>query len=156
MGTRHGGGPETHRHSQEEDKTQRDRIRPLGHLSHLTFAGFSPPGSVSDMYSFNKCCLESALCQAGCQDTLSEVAQLCLTLCSWTIAYWLLRPRDFLGKGTGVGCHFLLQRIFLTQGSNPGLPALQENALPSEPLKKDRTSSLEELLTQWQRQTIIE
>lgn len=66
MGTRHGGGPETHRHSQEEDKTQRDRIRPLGHLSHLTFAGFSPPGSVSDMHSFNKCCLESALCQAGC------------------------------------------------------------------------------------------
>ena len=25
------------------------------------------------------------------------------------------------GKNTGVGCHFLLQRIFLTQGSNPGL-----------------------------------
>ena len=26
-----------------------------------------------------------------------------------------------LGKNTGVGCHFLLQGIFLTQGSNPGL-----------------------------------
>ena len=26
------------------------------------------------------------------------------------------------GKNTGVGCHFLLQRIFPTQGSNPGLP----------------------------------
>ena len=25
------------------------------------------------------------------------------------------------GKNTGVGCHFLLQGIFLTQGSNPGL-----------------------------------
>ena len=25
------------------------------------------------------------------------------------------------GKVTGVGCHPLLQRIFLTQGSNPGL-----------------------------------
>ena len=34
----------------------------------------------------------------------------------------LLRPRDFPGKSTGVGCHFLLQRIFPTQGSNPGLP----------------------------------
>ena len=34
----------------------------------------------------------------------------------------LLLPCDFLGKSTGVGCHFLLQRIFLTQGSNPGLP----------------------------------
>ena len=28
----------------------------------------------------------------------------------------LLHPWDFLGKSTGVGCHFLLQRIFLTQG----------------------------------------
>ena len=28
---------------------------------------------------------------------------------------------DFPGKNTGVGCHFLLQRIFLTQGSNPDL-----------------------------------
>ncbi|KAB0361994.1 hypothetical protein FD754_006150, partial [Muntiacus muntjak] len=25
-------------------------------------------------------------------------------------------------KNTGVGCHFLLQEIFLTQGLNPGLP----------------------------------
>ena len=34
----------------------------------------------------------------------------------------LLHPQDFPGKRTGVGCHFLLQGIFLTQGSNPGLP----------------------------------
>ena len=33
----------------------------------------------------------------------------------------LLRPWDFPGKSTGVGCHFLLQGIFLTQGLNPGL-----------------------------------
>ena len=33
----------------------------------------------------------------------------------------LLHPWDFPGKSTGVGCHFLLQRIFLTQGLNPGL-----------------------------------
>ena len=31
----------------------------------------------------------------------------------------LLCPWDFSGKNTGVGCHFLLQGIFLTQGSNP-------------------------------------
>ena len=30
----------------------------------------------------------------------------------------LLCPWDSQGKNTGVGCHFLLQRIFLTQGSN--------------------------------------
>ena len=33
----------------------------------------------------------------------------------------LLCPGDSPGKNTGVGCHFLLQGIFPTQGSNPGL-----------------------------------
>ena len=33
-------------------------------------------------------------------------------LCQW----------DFPGKNPGVGCHFLLQGVFPTQGSNPGLP----------------------------------
>ena len=33
----------------------------------------------------------------------------------------LLCPWDFPSKGTRVGCHFLLQGIFPTQGSNPGL-----------------------------------
>ena len=41
----------------------------------------------------------------------------------WTVACTkLLCPRDFPGKSTGVGCHVLLQGIFPTQGSNPGLP----------------------------------
>ena len=34
---------------------------------------------------------------------------------------WLLSPLDSPGKSTGVGSHSLLQVIFLTQGSNPGL-----------------------------------
>ena len=38
----------------------------------------------------------------------------------------LLHPWDFLGKSTRVGCHFLLQGIFLTQGSNPGLPLCRQ------------------------------
>ena len=38
---------------------------------------------------------------------------------------------DSLGKNTGVGSYSLLQRIFLTQGSNPSL--LQKGFLPSEP-----------------------
>ena len=33
----------------------------------------------------------------------------------------LLCPRDSPGKNTGVGCHFLFQRIFPTQELNPGL-----------------------------------
>ena len=34
----------------------------------------------------------------------------------------LLYPWDSPGKNTGVGCHFLLQGIFPTKGSNTGLP----------------------------------
>ena len=44
-------------------------------------------------------------------------------LCSWNSP----------GKNTGVGCHFLLQGIFLTQGSNPRLLRLlywQGSSLP--------------------------
>ena len=54
----------------------------------------------------------------------SEVAQSCLTLndLRGLQATRLLCPWGFPGKSTGVGCHCLLQRIFLTQGSNPGLP----------------------------------
>ena len=33
----------------------------------------------------------------------------------------LLCPWNFPGKNIGTGCHFLFQRIFPTQGSNPGL-----------------------------------
>ena len=36
----------------------------------------------------------------------------------------LLCPRNLLGKNTGVGCHFCLQGIFPTQGSNLCLPCL--------------------------------
>ena len=52
----------------------------------------------------------------------SEVARLCPTLCD---------PMDcsppsvlgiFPGKNTGMGCHFLLQGIFPTQGLKLGLP----------------------------------
>ena len=59
---------------------------------------------------------------------LCLVAQSCLTL--WTV--WPMDPlsssvqMDSPGKNTGVGCHALLQRIFWTQGSNPGLPHCQQ------------------------------
>ena len=43
----------------------------------------------------------------------------------WTVAYQA-PPWDSSGKNTGVGCHFLLQGIFPTQGSNPGLPHCRE------------------------------
>ena len=55
------------------------------------------------------------------------VVSWCLTLCNpRTVAHQTPLPRGFPGENTGVGYHFLLQGIFLTQGSNPGLfsPAL--------------------------------
>ena len=39
-------------------------------------------------------------------------------------------PWDFPGKNTGVGCHFFLQRIFPTQGLNPGLLHCRWNPYP--------------------------
>ena len=47
----------------------------------------------------------------------------------------LLCPWDSPGKNTGVGCHALLQGIFLTQGLNPCLQRLlhlQVASLPTE------------------------
>ena len=38
----------------------------------------------------------------------------------------LLCPWNLPGKSTGVGCHFLFQGIFSTQGSNPGLPRCKQ------------------------------
>ena len=40
---------------------------------------------------------------------------------------------DFPGKNTGVGCHALLQGIFLTQGSNPHLLCLLHGQVDSLP-----------------------
>ena len=60
--------------------------------------------------------------------------KLCPTLCHpRTVAHQTPLSMDFPGKYTEVGCHFLLQRIFLTQGPNPSLlasSALQVDSLP--------------------------
>ena len=42
----------------------------------------------------------------------------------------LLCPWDFPGKSAGVGCHFLLQGIFPTQGSKPHRLLWQADSLP--------------------------
>ena len=50
--------------------------------------------------------------------SLSRVLLFCDTMdCSPSLLY----PWDFPGKNTGLGCHFFLQEIFLTLGSNPSL-----------------------------------
>ena len=56
---------------------------------------------------------------------------------------WLHVHGIFPGKNTRVGCHFLLQGIFLTQGWNPCLICLllwQADSLPLEPQGSLRVS----------------
>ena len=58
---------------------------------------------------------------------LSHFSHVQLFVTLWTVAHQAPLSRGFPGKNTGVGCHFLLQGIFLTQGLNPCLfitPAL--------------------------------
>ena len=77
-----------------------------------------------------------------CINMLSPISRLvlgCLLTCFshvrlfaivWTVAPC---PWDSPGKNTVLGCHFLLQGIFLTQGSNPCLLSLlhwQKGSLP--------------------------
>ena len=52
---------------------------------------------------------------------LSCFSSNCLFITLWTVAHQALCPGSSLGKNTGVGCHFLLQGIFSTQGSNLSL-----------------------------------
>ena len=56
--------------------------------------------------------------------SLCLVAQSCQIFSTpWTITCQApLVHGDSPGKNSGVGCHALLQGIFPTQGSNPGLP----------------------------------
>ena len=74
-----------------------------------------------------------------------EVAQSCLTLRSSMDCSPLGSSvhGDSPGKNTGVGCHFLLQGIFLTQGLNLGLLHFRWIFfLPSEPPGKGKVESV--------------
>ena len=75
-------------------------------LSSLCFVWFLLP-----------CCLDPNLCLTLLQPHGLKLARL-------------LYPWDFPGKNTGVGCPFLLQQIFPTQGLNPGLLHWQVGSLP--------------------------
>ena len=64
----------------------------------------------------------------------------------------LLCPWDSPGKNTGVCCHFLLQGIFLNQGSNPGLPHCRQTLYGLSHqgrLWSGKTIALNYLLAKW-------
>ena len=65
----------------------------------------------------NRECLCVLSCHWVC---ICFLTQSCPTLCGHMyIAQQVFCPWNFPRRKTGVGCHFLLQGIFLTQGSNP-------------------------------------
>ena len=74
----------------------------------------------------------------------AQPRQSCLTLQPYgPYPARLLCPRDFPGKNTGEGFHFLLQGIFPTQRSNPRLLHLlhwQAGSLPPAPPGKPSTA----------------
>ena len=88
-----------------------------------------------------KLCRKLCVCVCMCVWVCVYVcvcAQSCLTLCDLVdrCPPNSLCPWNFPGKNTGMGCYFLLQRIFPTQGSNPCLLNLlhwQANSIPLAP-----------------------
>ena len=77
---------------------------------------------------------------SSCSVRVCSVAKSYLTLCDPYELYSaiLLCPQGFPGEHTGVGCHFLLQGIFLSQGSNlhllsPGLSGGLTTEQPAKP-----------------------
>ena len=59
------------------------------------------------------------VCAQSCLTLYDPIDQPIRLLCLW----------NFPGKNIGVGCHFLLKRIFLTQGLNPCLLHWQMGSL---------------------------
>ena len=101
--------------------------------SIMILTTFSPTRSCRQAYMVRNL----IFCQ---KESESEVTQSCLTLChshglqpTRLLCLW-----DFPGRNTGMGCHFLLQGIFPTQGSNPGLPHCRQMLLLSKPPGKSQ------------------
>ena len=74
------------------------------------------------------------ICDSAQLESVQVSTQSCLTLRRHGLQpSRLLCPWDSPGKNALMGCHFLFQGIFWTQGSNPSLLCLlhwEEDALP--------------------------
>ena len=72
----------------------------------------------------------------------------------WTVAYQASPSMGFSGKNTGVGCHFLLQEIFPTQGLNPRLPHCRQTWVQSLAQTVKRLLTMRETRVQSVAQTV--
>ena len=113
---------------------------------HSTLAQTSPEASLAFIlqppHSFLLLCLSPSSKQGvrACMLSRFRVVSDSLKPCGRQPTR-LLRPWHSPGMNTGVGCHFLLQRIFPTQELNPCLPA---DSLPTEPRGKCHSTDTEE------------
>ena len=73
-----------------------------------------------------------------CSSMLSRFICVRLSATLWTVAHQALLSMGFSRQEYWSGCCALLQGIFPTQGSNPGLPALQEDSWLPEPPGKPK------------------
>ena len=93
---------------------------PINSSSSFSKGGRGVETSKSGFMLFVTCCyLVTKLCPTLLQP---HGLQPTMLLCPW----------DYPGKSTGVGCHFLLQGIFLTQGLNR-VPCLAGRFFTTEP-----------------------
>ena len=69
------------------------------------------------------------LCLLTCLLVVKSLSRIQPFVTPWSVAHQAC-PWDFPGKNTGAGCHFLLQGIFVTWGSNPWLLHWQVDSLP--------------------------
>ena len=75
-------------------------------------------------------CVRVRACACVCARGLSHFSHVWLFSTLWTIACQPpLGPGDSPGRNIGVGCDFLLHRIFLTKRSNSFLPHWQADSL---------------------------
>ena len=81
-------------------------------LGHAFFSHSCPA-----LFLWTKLCFEYSM--AHLRKRLSRACLCHLVAMSFSVL--LFCPWDSPGKNTGVGCHFLLHGIFMTQGWNPGL-----------------------------------
>ena len=93
-------------------------------LSHPVVPPFTWPSRILGIHI----CSAAAAAAAA-----AKSLQSCLTLQPHGLqSAMLLCPWDSLGKNSGVGCHVLLQGVFLTQGlklASPAVPVLQVDSL---------------------------
>ena len=74
-----------------------------------------------EMYAFSPNTPMSLQLNTKVKVKVKSLSRVGLSVTPWTVAYQAPPPWDFPGGSTGVGCHFLLQGIFPTQGWNLGL-----------------------------------